>query len=183
MSGGSPAANRVRMSGMKLRADVYLTSMPEFAVNCFATLRNASCSLPPQSERTSTEPALRFVGFAPICDAVRPPASSATKTASAKRDFRRFTSNLLLLVDPSFPRRCYIAPSFSFRRGQAQLRLRVEDMQFVDVDRKLDFVACRHLLVRWYERNDLVSLGLPVDQLFVAEVLDDVDAGRNAHRL
>ena len=71
----------------------------------------------------------------------------------------------------------------SFRRGQIQLGLRVEDMQFVDVNCELDLVARLDLLVRWHECNDLVALGLAVDELLMAQVLDDVDPRRDAHCL
>src|SRR5881409_2450938 len=97
MSGGSPAARRVRIGGMKSRADEYLTSMPVFFVNAAVTFVKASFSLPPQSEKTSMEPALRFVGFALIAVAVSPAASKASATADAMSDFRRFNSLLLLL--------------------------------------------------------------------------------------
>jgi hypothetical protein len=66
-------------------------------VNAAVTLRNASFSLPPQSERTSIEPALRFVGFALIAVAVNPAARTASVTADAMSDLRRFTRILLLL--------------------------------------------------------------------------------------
>jgi hypothetical protein len=55
------------------------------------TFRNASFSLPPQSERTSIVPALRFVGFALIAVAVNPAARTASATADAISDLRRFT--------------------------------------------------------------------------------------------
>ena len=97
MSGGFPAAIRVRTSGMKSRAEVYSTLMPVAFVNAAVTLRNASFSLPPQSERTSIEPALRFVGFALIAVAVNPAARTASVMADAMSDLRRFTRILLLL--------------------------------------------------------------------------------------
>src|SRR5207253_4902847 len=94
-SGGFPAARRVRTSGMKSRADVYWTLMPVFAVNAAVTFRNATFSLPPQSERTSMEFALRFAGFAPTLVAVRPATSRMSAKANATNDLRRFTRFLL----------------------------------------------------------------------------------------
>jgi hypothetical protein len=65
--------------------------MPVLAVNAAVTFRNASFSLPPQSERTSIEFALRFVGFALMAVAVNPAARTARATADAISDLRRFT--------------------------------------------------------------------------------------------
>jgi len=76
---------------MKSRADVYFTLVPEFFVNASVTFVKASFSLPPQSEKTSMEPALRFVGFALIAVAVNPAARTASATADAISDLRRFT--------------------------------------------------------------------------------------------
>src|SRR5437870_7520756 len=164
MSGGFPAARRVRTSGMKSRAEVYSTLMPVSLVNAAVTFRNASFSLPPQSERTSMELALRFVGFALIAVAVNPAARTASATADAISDFRRFTRILLLLLDPRCSSRCYLQ-----RRGlvlaprrEVQLRLGVENVKLVRLDRELDLLACLHLLFGRDERDDLVALGLGV---------------------
>src|SRR5438309_4551895 len=56
-SGGVPAARRALMSVRKSRPAVYFTSMPLAALKAAVTLRNASCSLPLQSEKTSIDPA------------------------------------------------------------------------------------------------------------------------------
>jgi hypothetical protein len=71
--------------------------MPVDFVYASVTFRNASFSLPPQSERTSIEPALLLVGFALIAVAVNPATSTTSATADAMSDFRRFTRILLLL--------------------------------------------------------------------------------------
>ena len=55
-------------------------------------------------------------------------------------------------------------------------------MQLVHRDRELHLVADSDLSVRRQERHDLVALSLRVNELLVAEVLDDVDLGREAHR-
>ena len=52
-------------------------------------------------------------------------------------------------------------------------------MKLVRMDRELDFLACLHLLVRWHQGDDLVALGLSMDELLVPQVLDDVDLCRN----
>src|SRR5947209_13864943 len=96
MSGGLPAASRVRTSGMKSRAEVYWTLMPVLAVKAAVTFRNASLSLPPQSDSTSMEPALRFAGFALPAVAVNPAPRTASATASVMNLLRRF--NLILLL-------------------------------------------------------------------------------------
>jgi hypothetical protein len=76
---------------------VYATLVPVWAVKAAVTFKNASFSVPPQSERTSMEPALRFVGFALIAVAVNAAARTASATADAISDFRRCTRILLLL--------------------------------------------------------------------------------------
>ena len=83
---------------MKSRADVYFTSMPVFLVKASVTFRNASFSLPPHSEKTSIEPALRFVGFALIAVAVKPAPTTASATANVMKRLRRFNSILLLVA-------------------------------------------------------------------------------------
>ena len=50
------------------------------------------------------------------------------------------------------------------------------------MDRELDVLAGLHLLVRWHQGDDLVALGLGMDELLVAQVLDDVDLGRDLDR-
>src|SRR5436309_12370622 len=96
MSGGFPAARRVRTSGMKSRAEVYSTLMPVLAVKAAVTFRNASLSLPPQSDSTSIEPALRFVGFALPAVAVNPAPRTASAMANVMNLLRCF--NLILLL-------------------------------------------------------------------------------------
>src|SRR5256885_961931 len=108
MSGGFPAARRVRTSGMKSRAEVYSTLMPVLAVKAAVTFRNASFSLPPQSDSTSMEPALRFVGFALTAPAVNPAASTASATANVMNRLRPFNL-ILLLVAAVRHRRCLAA--------------------------------------------------------------------------
>src|SRR3954464_5702218 len=96
ISGGFPAASRVRISGMKSRAEGESTLLPVAFVKASVTFRNASFSLPPQSERTSIEPACFFVGFALIAAAVKPAARMAIAQADAISDLRRITPLLLL---------------------------------------------------------------------------------------
>src|SRR3954447_23593552 len=73
-----------------------------------------------------------------------------------------------------------LSPTRSTPGREIQLGLRIEDVQLVRLDRELDRLACLHLLVRRHESDDLVALGLRMDELFVAEVLDDVDLRREA---
>src|SRR6476646_375535 len=129
MSGGFPAAMRVRTSGMKSRAEVYSTLMPVAFVNAAVTLRNASFSLPPQSERTSMEPALLFVGFALIAVAVNPAARTAGVTADAMSDLRRFPRILLLLQTPLSL--SMLSPTGPAPSREIQLCLGIEDMELV----------------------------------------------------
>src|SRR5439155_21160928 len=65
---------------------------------------------------------------------------------------------------------------------EIQLGLRIEDMKLVRMNRELDFRAGLHLLVRWHQGDDLLALGLGMDQLPVAQVFDDVDLGRDVDR-
>src|SRR5262245_43256773 len=165
MSGGLPAAMRVRTSGMKSRADVYFTSMPVAFVNAAVTFRNAACSLPPHSESTSIEPAWRFVGFALIAVAVNPAARTTSATADAISDFRRFNSILLLFSPPCLPG-WYLQESWLFGWGrEVQLRLRIEDVELLHRYGELHLLARLHLLFRRDQGDDLVSLGLGVDEL------------------
>ena len=72
-----------------------------------------------------------------------------------------------------------LSPTASAPSREIQLRLRVENMKLVRMNREVDLLAGLHLLVRWHQRDDLVALGLRMDELLVAEVLDDVDLRRN----
>jgi len=47
------------------------------------------------------------------------------------------------------------------------------------MNREYDLLAGLHLLVRRHQGDDLVALGLGVDELLVAQVLDDVDLCRD----
>src|SRR4051812_38183115 len=182
-SGGLPAASRVRMTGSKSRAVVYSILIPVFFVNAFATLMNASFSLPPQSESTSMLPALCAAGFE-LAVAANVAATVLSTKASRTNQERRF--NFI----PPRPRRLLpgrhlyspwppILP-FSTRRNEAFLGLRVEEMQLVVRNRELDPVADFDLSLARYERHDVVALGVRVQQLLVAEVLDHVDFRREA---
>src|SRR5207244_11317098 len=66
----------------------------------------------------------------------------------------------------------------SSRDDEVLLGLRVENVQLVAGDRKLHLVPDAHFLVGRDERDDLVALGLGAEELFVAEVLDDVHLRR-----
>ena len=70
--------------------------MPVFAVKAAVTFRNASFSLPPQSDSTSMEPALRFAGFALPAVAVNPAPRTASAIANVMNLLRCF--NLILLL-------------------------------------------------------------------------------------
>jgi hypothetical protein len=74
-SGGFPAASRVLITGRKSRADSYFVLMPVFFVNWLRTFWKASCSLPPQSEKTVSCPS-------PF--AVPPPPSSPPQPTAAR---------------------------------------------------------------------------------------------------
>src|SRR5204862_4661334 len=71
---------------------------------------------------------------------------------------------------------------FSTRRDEAFLGFRIEHVQLVVRDRELDLVADLDLAVARDKSHDLVALDLRVQQLLVAEVLDDVHVRGEAHR-
>src|SRR5512142_2796141 len=171
MSGGLPAARRVRISGMKSRADVYCTLIPVAFVKAAVTFRNASFSLPPHSESTSIEFALRFAVFALIAVAVIAATTSASRTVNAMNGLRRFTPSSSLAAagwlppfhDPTSPllspRVARIVPSergsLSSPRGERLLRLRIEDVELLRGDRERHLVARLHFLVGGDESYDL----------------------------
>ena len=66
---------------------------------------------------------------------------------------------------------------------QCLLALRIEDVELVHGYGERDVVADADLLVGRQQRDDLVPLGLRVDELLAAEVLDDVDLGRESDRV
>src|SRR4051812_12358254 len=65
--------------------------------------------------------------------------------------------------------------------AETLLRLRVEHVQLPGLDGELDLVPRRAPLLRRDESDDLGPVGVCVEQLLVAEVLDDVDSRRDAH--
>src|SRR2546422_3829320 len=75
-----------------------------------------------------------------------------------------------------------LSPTALAPSREIQLGLRIEYVKLVRMNRELDFRANLHLLVRWHQGDDLVALGLGMDQLLVAQVLDDIDLCRDPDR-
>src|SRR5689334_4823847 len=146
---------------------------------------NASFSLPPHSESTSILPAERAAGFE-LAVAANVAATAPSTTASTASQERRFNSI------PPRPRRpaswppLFRAPRailpFSTGRDEAFLGLRIEHVQVLVQDRELDLVTDLDLPVARDESHDLVALDLRVQQLLIAEVLDDVHVRGEANR-
>ena len=75
-----------------------------------------------------------------------------------------------------------LSPTTSAPSRETQLRLGVENVQLVRMNREHDVLAGLHLLVRWHQGDDLVALRLGMDELLVTQVLDDVDLRRDVDR-
>ena len=73
-----------------------------------------------------------------------------------------------------------LSPITSAPGREIQLRLGIENVKLVRMNREVDLLAGLHLFVRWHQGDDLVALGLGMDELLVPQVLDDVDLRRNA---
>ena len=75
-----------------------------------------------------------------------------------------------------------LSPTDSASGCEIQLGLGIEYVKLVRVNREFDFLAGLHLLVRWHQGDNLVALGLGMDELLVAQVLDDVDLCRDMNQ-
>jgi hypothetical protein len=75
-----------------------------------------------------------------------------------------------------------LSPTALAPSREIQLGLGIKDMKLVRMNREVDFLSGLHLLVRRHQGDDLVALGLGMDELLVSEVLDDVDLCRDVDR-
>src|SRR5688572_27452081 len=176
--------------------------MPLASSKAARTSWNAASSAPPHSEVTRIEPSPASRSAAPPPLAPGSPSSlhaasvsTATMAGARIRYFRIGSSTCSVnaghaRVGLGSGRTVGAAsvppPAWSLvvRRslpGEGLLRFRVEDVQLVHRHRQLHLVSDAHLRLGGQQRDDLVPLGLGVDELLVAEVLDDVDLGWEAY--
>src|ERR671930_400482 len=143
-SGGLPAASRVRITGSKSRAPVYVTSIPVLSVNAFVTLRNASFSLPPQSERTSIFFAAGFELAVAANVAATTPSTTASRTSQERR-FKSIPPRSGGWLGRHFPWSPRPILPLSTGRNEALLRVRIEEVQTLGRDGEFHVVADLHL--------------------------------------
>src|SRR5918996_4390055 len=204
-SGGVPPSTRCWRTASMSRVLSTSTVAPVSSSQGATIAWKLSSSAPPQTARTETVSPAKSPSPSPPGLAPSPsPAGHAVSTSIAtmngvtNRKLRIRFLHLLLVrgARHAFHRFCagrgaiVAAPAARLRlcpaglsARQCLLRFGIEDVKLLHGYGERDGVADADLLVGRQQGHDLVALGLGVDELLAAEVLDDVHLGREAHRV